>query len=115
MEVDFTTYRSVPPYVPEDVYDSDEALPAFPDPPSYTRGNQTARRRRQIRHSPRSEHAFTFRDTREHAWAILRVQSSATSSTHQPVYRPGDEICGFVDLDLTKEKSIQAINASVRS
>jgi len=44
----------------------------------------------------------------------LRIQSSAKSRHHTPSYRPGDEIVGFLELDLPREKSITGIQVALR-
>lgn len=100
-----------------------EPLPSYSRPA--TRDGHHGRRRPQTSHGTHrsrpacAEHVIPITSTdptQVHArsWALLRLQSSAKSKSHTPSYRPGDEVVGFVELDLPREKSITNITINVR-
>jgi hypothetical protein len=48
------------------------------------------------------------------SWAQLWIHSFAPSEGQTPLFHPGDEVTGFVELDLQKQKCIGEIRISVR-
>jgi hypothetical protein len=99
-----------------------EPLPTYSRPS--TRQGQ-GRRRPQTAHghshrsrAPCAEHVIPLTVTDpslapSRSWALLRIQSSAKSRHHTPSYRPGDEVVGFLELELPREKSITGIHVTV--
>jgi hypothetical protein len=98
-----------------------ESLPAY-SRPAHGHGRRrphTAQGHYQRTRAPGAEHVIplTVSDSTQanaRSWAELKFQSSAKSRSHTPLFHPGDEIVGFLELDLLKEKSIGGININVR-
>jgi hypothetical protein len=77
----------------------------------------------RVSHSRRSiapyvEHIIPLRDTypakrKERSWARLRIHSFAPLEGETPLFHPGDEVAGCVELNLKKEKCIGGIQISV--
>ena len=62
----------------------------------------------------RMEHVFKYPDVeRRQPWAKLRLESWTVSVSKQPLYHPGDEIRGFLDLNLIREKTFKSIIVQV--
>jgi hypothetical protein len=95
--------------------DAFEPLPTY-SYPHRRRRLSTANRSNHSR-TPRAEHVIplTTNDASHRSWAQMKIQSSAKSASHIPSFRPGDEIVGFVELDLPREKSITSITITVSS
>ncbi|KZT38176.1 hypothetical protein SISSUDRAFT_1129008 [Sistotremastrum suecicum HHB10207 ss-3] len=61
------------------------------------------------------EQVFDIRDEKTgHPWVTLKVKSLAQSSTSLPVFEPGEDIVGSVELDLKERTTIHSVTLNIR-
>lgn len=79
------------------------------DLPAYTASQSLSR-------PPRRElavHTFELKDSKGRPWLTLAVSSRAPSSACLPHFYEGDQVRGFVNLNLEKETQVKSVTVMV--
>ncbi|KAF7312490.1 hypothetical protein MIND_00262700 [Mycena indigotica] len=61
-----------------------------------------------------TEHLFELKDKKQRAWATLKLNSSARSSSSLPTFLEGENLQGSVSLDLSHRENILGVTIQIR-